>query len=168
MAALQISTWDILPADGGAMRPGLAHLGGAQVKDRGGIDKGSDIYADLVNQLQYQAAAFGGVIPVAIVWVRYSAGVGSVFRAIGPGVKTSTANFFLLDDPGPHVTGTTRISWTAGTLPPLTADPRVVVHEGPAGQPWGKLVVGQANAIDVFTVDDANVAADLNFSVAIY
>ena len=168
MAALQISTWDILPANGGAMRPSLAAVGGAQVKDRGGIDKSEDIYADLVNQLEFQAAAFGSVVPVAIIWVRYAGGVGSVYRAIGPGVKVATLGFFTVDDPGPHVVGTTRIAWTAGTLPPLTADPRVAAHEGPVGCPWGKLVAGNAHAIDVFTVDVANNPVDHNFSVAIY
>jgi hypothetical protein len=168
MAALQISTWDILPADGGASRPSLAMVGGAQVKDRGAIDKGSDIYADLINQLQRQVAAMGGVVPTAVVWVRYAAGVGSVYRAIGPGANVSSLGFFTLDTPGPHVVGTTRIKWTAGPLPPLTADPRVAVHEGPCGVPWGKLVVGDPNAVDVFTVDTSNSAVDLNFSVAIY
>lgn len=168
MAALQTSSWDILAVDGGPSRPALAMLGGAQVVDRGGIDKGSDIYADLINQLQYQAAGMGSVVPIAIVWVRYAGGLGSIYKAIGPGVNVATLGFFTLEAPGDHVVGTTRIFWTASTLPPLTADPRVCVHEGPCGVPWGKVVAGNANAIDVFTVNVADTAADLNFSVAIY
>ncbi len=168
MAAIQTLTWDILPVDGGARRPGLADIGGATVTDRGGIDKGSDIYADMMNQIQRQIAALGSAIPVAIVWVKYNAGVGSVFRAIGPGSSVPSVDFFSLDDPGPHTTGTTRISWVAGTLPPLTADPRVVLHQGPGGEPWATLVGGDPNAIEVFTVDTSNSPADLNFSVAIY
>ena len=168
MVAYQISSWDILPADGGAERPSLASLGGAQVQDRGGIDKGSDIYAAMINHMQRQIAGLGSTIPVAIVWVRYAGGLGSIYKAIGPGVNVATLDFFTLEDPGDHVVGTTRIFWTAGTLPPLTSDPRVTLHEGPAGEPWGKLVPGVANAIDVFTVDVANTGADMNFSVALY
>src|ERR1700744_1447932 len=87
-------TWDIPSAEGGARRAALPDLGGAQVQDDvPGPDKGKDVYAGLVNELQRQVAGINRVIEAARVWVRVQGGAPFIQAASAMGSAVDPSAF---------------------------------------------------------------------------
>jgi hypothetical protein len=118
MAALPDLSWDIgVDVDGNAhdaRRPSVDDVGGATIEDESPFpDKGSMIYADLLNQLQRQSAAQGAVADAARISIHFASGTPVVAGATGPGTEVVTSLFTVTD----NGTGDTTITWPAGALP---------------------------------------------------
>jgi hypothetical protein len=163
MSAVGTNTWDITPAAGGARRPALADMGGAQMADDGPVDKGTMFYADLGNQLQRQVASQGQSCPIATVWIRYSGGY-SVHRSIGPSSSISTLGFFTIT---PVSTGIVRVTWVAGTLPQLSGEPHVTLQRA-FGRCYSDMISGNPNGFEVRIQNSSDVAANLDFMATLY
>lgn len=163
MAAVQTNTWDIAPGAGGARRPALADMGGAQMQDDGPVDKGTMLYADAGNQLQRQAASQGQTCALATIWFRYSAGY-SVYRAIGPGSDISSLAFFTITLVG---TGIIRVTWVAGTLPQLSGEPAVSIQRA-FGRCYADMISGNPNGFEVRIQNSSDAAANLDFMATLY
>jgi hypothetical protein len=125
-------TWDVPPAQGGVRRAALSDLGGAQVQDDvPGPDKGKDVYAGLVNELERQVAGVNRVIEAARVWVRFQNGKPFVQGAVAMGTQVGAGSFTVaLVSPG-----VVQITWDAGVLPPMIGEPAVSLNSGP-GMAW--------------------------------
>jgi hypothetical protein len=157
-------TWDLPPDQGGARRAALADLGDAQVQDDvPGPDKGKDIYAGLVNELERQVAGANRVLPAARVWVRFQAGAPFVQSATGMGSQIGAGTFSLKK----VSTGVVQVTWADGVLPPMLGEPEVGLNSGP-GMAWGVWIPNVASGVEVHTTDAAGQPADQRFVVSIY
>jgi hypothetical protein len=156
-------TWDIAQAQGGARRAALPDLGDAQVQDDvPGPDKGKDVYAGLVNELERQVAGVNRVIVATRVWVRFQNGQPFVQGVAAMGSQVSAGSFTLTK----VSMGIVQITWAAGLLPPLLGEPQVGLHSGP-GMVWAVSISNNANGVEVHTTDQAGQPADQRFVVSI-
>src|SRR5690348_12478954 len=85
MAASDLSTWEIPDAEGGARRPSLDDIGGAQLindDDPGAAPPkdGTELYDDLVNQIQYQTYAAAQTVSSCRLTIGFSGGVFFIDR----------------------------------------------------------------------------------------
>lgn len=164
MAAEPTLTWDIDPVDGGARRPTLNDLGGADFQDDEDYPPprdGSEPYADEYNATKRTAAAVARVVPNAIVTVDFAAGTPFIDKLMTASAELVSGDFVLVDTG----TGETKITWTTGALPEIVCDPMVSTNGG--GDNYADAVVVAPNEIAIFTFA-AGVAADVRFTVAIY
>ena len=162
-AAEDTFTWEENPAS----RATLAMLGNASVED--GVpnpDKGSKVFAGMLNELQRQVAGTNRVEPAAIVWVRFSSGAPFVYQATGVRSDIATSSFTVTRQSGAP-TGRFKIAWLAGKLPPLLADPEVFANSGPS-MPYGTLDPSGPNSVLVWVYDNTGTLADNRFGVKIY
>lgn len=156
-------TWDVPPAQGGARRAALADLGDAQVQDDvPGPDKGKDVYAGLVNELQRQMAGVNRVIDAARVWVRFQGGNPFVQGAAAMGTEV-TPSSFTVTQVSP---GVVQLTWGPGVLPPMIGEPTVSLNSGP-GMAWAVWIPSNANGVEVHTTDATGQPAAQRFVVSI-
>lgn len=162
MAAEETLTWEIPIGDGGARRPTIADLGGADFVDDDDYPPprdGSEPYATEYNQSKKQIRAVASVAPSAILTVDFAAGVPFVDKLMAPS-STLTTGDFTITDGGP---GLTTIEWSAGALPEIVCDPLVTAN----GNGAANAEVMGSTEILVRTFA-GGVAADVRFTVAIY
>jgi hypothetical protein len=166
-------TWDQPPQQGGAYRADLASLGGAQMQDgKPNPDKGSEVYAGLVNELQRQTAGLNRVTHSAILWIRFTGGPTSapfVFAAQGmpTAVATMQPPFFTVARQAGAPAGALVVTWVPGTLPPQLGDPETFLNGGP-GSCYGQGIPTNPNGVGVFTFDAQGNPADQAVGVKIY
>jgi hypothetical protein len=166
-------TWDRAPQQGGASRADLPSLGGAQVKDgKPAPDKGSEVYAGLVNELQRQTAGLNRVTHAAVVWIRFTGGQNSapfVFAAQGMPTAVASAQppFFTVSRPAGAPAGVVEITWTPGTLPPQLGEPEAFLNSGP-GSCYGRWIPNNPNGVQVFTFDAQGNPTDQAVGVKIH
>ena len=128
MAASPIATFDITSGNGGARRPSLNDVGGAQLQDsttkpppRGG----SHLYADMPNGWQCLLAALGRMCPLAILTIDYASGSPIVARIQSPGSDVIAGTFTLTL----NSTGDVTIGWATSALPAITSDPQATIND---------------------------------------
>jgi hypothetical protein len=165
-------TWDQPPQQGGAYRADLGSLGGAQVQDgKPNPDKGSEVYAGLVNELQRQTAGLNRVTHAAILWVRFTGAPSAPFVFATQGMPTAVATmqppFFTLSRPAGAPAGVVQITWAPGTLPPSLGEPETFLNSGP-GSCYGQWIPGNPNGVSIFTFDAQGNPADQAVGVKIY
>lgn len=143
-------------------RPGLDDLGGAtQENDPDYPPLVGMPTAEMANQAQKLLTALGAVTPLAIVSVRFNAGVPIVdlyteVRQLAPAAPT-------LADLG---AGDTSITWTPFPFPAPVARAMVTLTDDLAM--LAPVVVPIANGFEVKTRNSAGALADCGFVVAIY
>lgn len=94
-------------------RADLTELGGG-AKENDAIHKPDPIKmptAEDFNQFSKQLAGINRVMPLALVWIRITAGTPAVFAVQAPGSGVVIADFTLTDEGA----GQTLIEWTTGT-----------------------------------------------------
>lgn len=94
-------------------RADLTELGGG-AKENDAIHKPDPVRmptAEDFNQLSKQMAAVNRVMPLAIVWVRITAGTPAIFAVQAPGSGVVVGDFTPIDNGA----GDTTIWWTTGT-----------------------------------------------------
>jgi hypothetical protein len=156
-------TWDIPQAQGGARRAALPDLGDAQVQDDvPGPDKGKDIYAGLVNELERQVAGVNRVTAAARVWIRFQNGQPFVQGVATMGSQLGPSSFTV----NKLSAGVVQITWAAGALPPMLGEPAVNLNSGP-GMAWAAWIPNNANGVEVHTTDATGQPADQRFIVSI-
>jgi hypothetical protein len=156
-------TWDVPPTQGGARRAALADLGGAPVEDDiPSPDKGKDVYAGLVNEIQRQVAGVNRVIEAARVWVRFRNGQPFVQGAVAMGSQLDASSFAVVQ----VSPGVVQITWGAGVLPPMVGEPTVNLNSGP-GMAWAVWIPSTANGVEVHTTDVAGQPTAQRFVVSI-
>jgi hypothetical protein len=166
-------TWDQPPQQGGAYRADLGSLGGAQVTDgKPNPDKGSEVYAGLVNELQRQTAGLNRTTHGAVVWIRFTSGPNSqpfVFAAQGmPTAAASTSPpFFTAARPAGAPAGVVQLTWVPGTLPPQLGEPETFLNSGP-GTAYGTWIATDPNGVLVFTFDAAGTPTDQAVGVKVH
>ena len=109
-------TWDENPP----RRPGLSDITGGTKENRPGRapDPVTMPCAEEDNQRAKQIAAMAAVVPMAILYITFPAGVPTVaVKAVGTNV---VAGDFTAVDNGP---GDTTIHWAASVLPPVWSAP---------------------------------------------
>lgn len=161
-----VSTWEIVL---GARRPGLADVGGNQLLNDE-VDPpnpdGTELTALSCNQERMQIAALGAVVPMAIMDVEFSAGTPAITSLLCANT-TLDASDFTVTDSG---TGITTIAWSTVDLPPIGPTPRaalIMMAVRPTIFAEKVSATPTTTTIRVTTLAD-NVAADLDFSLAIY
>lgn len=162
MAAEETLTWEIPVGDGGARRPTLADLGGADFLDDEDYPPprdGSEPYATEYNQSKKQVRAVASVAPSAILTIGFNAGTPFLDRLMTPSSTVVPSDFTVTDD-GP---GLTTISWPVGILPPTTCDPMVTPNQNGTAS----AEVTSTNEVLVRTLS-AGSPTDLRFTIAIY
>lgn len=115
MAAAEVLTWDDEPS----RRPSLEDVGGAACLDDSSKPPprdGTHLYANLVNQLMRQVHALAKMVPS----VRLTVSTAPVITTLESPISTLIAGDFTVTSGG---TGITNISWVAGTLPTVSAQP---------------------------------------------
>ena len=166
-------TWDRLPGQGGAYRADLPSLGGAQVRDgKPNPDRGSEVYAGLVNELQRQTAGLNRVTHAAVVWIRFTGGANSTpFLYAAQGMPSRVASpqqpFFTVARAAGSPVGVVDITWVPGTLPPQLGEPDTFLNSGP-GSVYGTWITNNPNGVRVFTFDSQGNPADQSVGVKIH
>lgn len=164
MAAEETLTWEIPVIDGGARRPTLADLGGADFLDDDDYPPprdGSEPYATEYNQTKKQIRAVASVAPSAILTVGFAAGVPFLDKFMAPSSDLVAGDFTI----GDASLGVTTIEWPAGSLPEMVCDPMVSVNQGT--QATASVEVTSPTEILVRT-NSSGSPTDLRFTVAIY
>lgn len=127
MAADEELTWDRALLDGGACRPSLAQLGGADLVndiENPPVDDGTEPEAKQLNQRAKQHAAFGRVVHPVKMTIDCSSG-----SAVKVALQTCSATLTFADfTVAISPTGVTTISWATGKVPPMSCDPEVTVN----------------------------------------
>lgn len=166
MAAEETSTWDIDIAVGGARRPTLADLGGADFLDDDDYPPprdGSEPYATEYNQSKKQAFAAGQMIPSVRLTIDFSGGNPFIDKLMAPGTAI-VAGDFTLDG---TTTGRLVISWTAGKLPEMVCDPQVSLNVDTAND--CSISVAKLTATSVRVNTRVNgVLADARFTIDLH
>ncbi len=166
-------TWDRPPTQGGAYRADLPSLGGAQVQDgKPNPDRGSEVYAGLVNELQRQTAGLNRVTHAAVVWIRFTAEPNStpfVYAAQGMPSQVGSPQqpFFTVARTTGSPVGVVDLTWVAGTLPPQLGEPDTFLNSGP-GSVYGTWIANNSNGVRVFTFDAQGNPADQAAGVKIH
>lgn len=164
MAAEETLTWEIPIVDGGARRPTIADLGGADFLDDDDYPPprdGSEPYATEYNQSKKQVRAVASVSPSAILTIDFAAGVPFIDKLMAPSSVLTAADFTLIDDG----VGQTRIQWAAGTLPEIVCDP-IASTSAPSGVHTVNASVSGPTEITILTFTGGY--ADVRFTIAIY
>lgn len=162
MAAEETLTWEIAIADGGARRPTIADLGGADFVDDDDYPPprdGSEPYATEYNQSKKQVRAVASVSPSAILTIDFAAGVPFIDKLMAPSSVLTAGDFTITDDG----TGLTTIEWVSGTLPEIVCDPLVTANGDGA---VNAEVMGPTEIL--VRTFASGVAADVRFTIAIY
>lgn len=129
MTAPSTSCWDMVEDDGGARRPTLEDLGGAELEDAAGSDApprdGSELYADMVNQNHSAIAGACRTVPLLTFTLRFVAGAPEIasFQCVREDFEV--ANLTLADAGN----GNTTVAWDDWRLPPMTCDPHLTINE---------------------------------------
>jgi hypothetical protein len=164
MAAEETLTWEISIADGGARRPTIADLGGADFVDDDDYPPprdGSEPYATEYNATKKTVAAVARVVPNAILTIDFDGGAPFIDKLMAASTNLTAADFTLVDDG----VGQTRIQWAAGTLPEIVCDP-IASSGAPSGTHIVNVSVTGPTELSVHTF--TGVYADIRFTVAIY
>lgn len=127
LEAEETYTFDRAAVDGGAMRPSLDNLGGAELVDDetfGAITKdGAEPYSKMLNQRAMQIRGAAYMIDSAKLTVDWPAGVPTIVYMKAPGTGVVVGDFTIA--PAGGGTGDFTITWTTTKLPPVGADPTV-------------------------------------------
>lgn len=127
MAAETTYTFDRLDADGGAMRPSLENIGGADLVDDetfGAITRdGSEPYSDQLNQRARQIVGCAKMIASVSMTIDWVVGVPTIVALKAPGTAIVVGDFAVAVAGGG--TGDFTITWTTTKLPPVSIDPTV-------------------------------------------
>ncbi len=160
MAAADTLTFDISPP----RRPALDDVGGAALIDNAlRPPRGSTMpTAAQLNQWALQIQRFGGIVPVALLSVRFTAGVPSLDSFACLPTAPITATFTVTDT----ATGNTTITWPANTFPSALVKPMVTITEDIAALAPIALLV--TNGVQVKTRNAASALTDMAFTVALY
>lgn len=152
-------TFDIVPP----RRPGIDDVGGAQKQD--------DILfpPDPVemptaaddNQHQRLLVAMGEMVAVAMITVRYAAGVPSINKVASPIAAVIAGTFTVVD----NGVGDCSLTWAANTFPAAVADPFVNATGATIGKGSAEII---ANGVRVRMANAAGAAADINFVVQVF
>ena len=154
-------TFNLTPA----RRPSLADVGGATKKNDARYPPDPEINptAEEWNFFARAAAAYGGVIPAALLDVAIIAGAPAIMRFASPSASVAAESFTITDNGA----GDTTIAWAVGLLPPPVAKPQVwVTDDGAWLQPVA--LVPSTVSVRVKTRNSAGVLTDAAFTVAVF
>lgn len=167
MPAVDTLTFDDNPPH----RAALAELGGGAKENSADFPPNPVKHptAQEFNQFGKQHEAFNRMVPLARLFIRFSAGTPSVYAVQAPGSTVVTTDFTIVDNGN----GDTTVWWTTGTggkLPPavgvgnLTVTSDVAIVE----QRAFLTSVGGNPAVQVKTKITGAVGTDANYTVEIY
>lgn len=117
MTVSNTSTWDENPP----RRPALGDITGGTKTNRPGKlpDPVTQPCAEEDNQRAKQIAGAGAVLPMALLYVTFPAGVPTIASVRAPGSNVSIANFTAVD----NANGDTTIHWLPSVLPAVWSAP---------------------------------------------
>ena len=157
MAALNISTWEIPDAQGGARRPSLDDIGGAQLLDDDAPGAappkdGTELYADLGDQLQFQAYATAQTVSSCRLTLDVSAGNFFIdrFEACANRTNAQPAAPAFVQPSDFTVTtvgaGICEIEWVTTKLPVIQVEPIGGINAQTTGAPGVSIQMVTATA----------------------
>lgn len=119
MTVSNTSTWD----ESTPRRPALADVTGGTKVNRPGKtpDPVTQPCAEEDNQRAKQIAGMGAVVPMAILYVTFPAGVPTIVSVRAPGANVAIGNFTPVD----NAAGDTTIHWLPTVLPSVWSAPAV-------------------------------------------
>lgn len=161
MASPDTLTYDITPA----RRPSTADLGGCNKQQTAGAhapDPDRHLTKNDVDQWAKQIRGLAGMVPIALLTMRYSAGWNKHTVAT-PGTSISTADFTVTA----NGTGDVTLDWSGSSdkFPAPVADHTACVTGGTAGS---ATVEALSNSVRVRVVDAAGSPANLPFVLSVF